>query len=140
MAGGPRSERNFRGSETKSRRPPTAVRLRRQPFCCRNNCRCRGNPWCIARHSRRAATQRADKSAARERYSRSIELAAGRHRSAGLRVNEYFRCVGRTLLVIFLTAGALICLVVMLALVFPDRSLESIWRLKPEARTQFHAI
>jgi hypothetical protein len=55
-------------------------------------------------------------------------------------VNEYFRCVGRTLLVIFLTAGALICLVVMLALVFPDRSLESIWRLKPEARTQFHAI
>jgi uncharacterized membrane protein (UPF0136 family) len=44
------------------------------------------------------------------------------------------------LLVIFFAAGALICLVTMLALAFPDSFLESIWRLKPEARTQFHEI
>jgi hypothetical protein len=44
------------------------------------------------------------------------------------------------LLVIFFAAGALIALVVMLALAFPDSGLESIWRLKPEAQTQFQAI
>jgi hypothetical protein len=44
------------------------------------------------------------------------------------------------LLVIFFAAGALICLVTMLALAFPGSFLESIWRLKPEARNQFEEI
>jgi hypothetical protein len=44
------------------------------------------------------------------------------------------------LLVVFFTAGALISVVVTLALVFPGTDLESIWRLKPEARTQFQTI
>jgi uncharacterized membrane protein (UPF0136 family) len=43
------------------------------------------------------------------------------------------RSVGTTLLVIFFTAGALICLVTMLALAFPGGFLEPIWRLKPDA-------
>ena len=41
---------------------------------------------------------------------------------------------------IFFGAGALICLVTMLALAFPGGFLEPIWRLKPEAREQFHQI
>jgi hypothetical protein len=45
-----------------------------------------------------------------------------------------------TLLVIFFAAGALICLVTMLALAFPGGFLEPIWRLKPEAREQFQQI
>jgi hypothetical protein len=44
------------------------------------------------------------------------------------------------LLVIFFAAGALISLVVMLALVFPGSDLESMWRLKPEVQTQFQTI
>jgi hypothetical protein len=44
------------------------------------------------------------------------------------------------LLVIFFTAGAFVSLIVMLALVFPSGYLESIWRLKPEAQSQFQAI
>jgi hypothetical protein len=44
------------------------------------------------------------------------------------------------LLVIFFAAGALISLIVMLALAFPGSYLESIWRLKPEAQTQFQTI
>jgi hypothetical protein len=44
------------------------------------------------------------------------------------------------LLVIFFTAGALISLIVMLALAFPGSYLESIWWLKPEAQSQFQAI
>jgi len=44
------------------------------------------------------------------------------------------------LLVIFFAAGALICLVAMLALAFPGGFLEPIWRLKPDARTQFQQI
>jgi hypothetical protein len=51
-----------------------------------------------------------------------------------------FRSVGRILLVIFFAAGSLISLVVMFALVFPGHDLESVWRLKPEAQTQFQAI
>jgi hypothetical protein len=42
--------------------------------------------------------------------------------------------------VIFFAAGALICLVTMLALAFPGSFLESIWQLKPEARVQFLEI
>ena len=45
-----------------------------------------------------------------------------------------------TLLVIFFAAGALICLVTMLALAFPGGVLEPIWRLKPEARVEFQQI
>ena len=41
---------------------------------------------------------------------------------------------------IFFAAGALISLIVMLALAFPGSYLESIWRLKPEAQTQFQTI
>lgn len=44
------------------------------------------------------------------------------------------------MLVIFFAAGALICLVTMLALAFPGGFLEPIWRLKPEARVEFHKI
>src|SRR5437764_8970421 len=50
------------------------------------------------------------------------------------------RSVGTTLLVIFFAAGALICLVTMLALAFPGGFLEPIWRLKPEARGEFQKI
>jgi hypothetical protein len=55
-------------------------------------------------------------------------------------MRQNFRTVGRILLVIFFAAGALISLVVMLALVFPGSDLESMWRLKPEAQTQFQTI
>ncbi len=44
------------------------------------------------------------------------------------------------MLVIFFAAGALICLVTMLALAFPGSSLEPIWRLKPEAHVEFQKI
>src|SRR5436189_169525 len=50
------------------------------------------------------------------------------------------RSTGRVLLAIFFAAGALICLVTMLALAFPGSFLESIWQLKPEARVQFLEI
>jgi hypothetical protein len=55
-------------------------------------------------------------------------------------MKQKFGSVGRILLVIFFAAGALISVVVMLALVFPGIDLESVWRLKPEARTQFQTI
>jgi hypothetical protein len=55
-------------------------------------------------------------------------------------MKQNFRTVGRILLVIFFAAGAFISLVVMLALVFPGSDLESVWRLKPEAQTQFQTI
>jgi hypothetical protein len=50
------------------------------------------------------------------------------------------RSVGITLLAIFFALGALICLVTILALAFPGSFLESLWRLKPEARLQFLQI
>ena len=55
-------------------------------------------------------------------------------------MNRSHRSVGITLLVIFFATGALICLVTTLALAFPGSFLESIWRLKPEAREQFQKI
>jgi hypothetical protein len=55
-------------------------------------------------------------------------------------LNQKFRSVGRILIVIFFAAGALISLVVLLALVFPGSDLEWIWRLKPEAQMRFQAI
>jgi hypothetical protein len=44
------------------------------------------------------------------------------------------------LLTIFFAAGALICFLTILALAFPGTFLQSIWRLKPEARDQFLQI
>ena len=55
-------------------------------------------------------------------------------------MRQNFRSFGRLLLVIFFAAGALISLVVMLALAFPHSCLESIWRFKPEAQTQFQTF
>jgi hypothetical protein len=55
-------------------------------------------------------------------------------------VNPKRRSLGTILLIIFFAAGALICLVTMLALAFPGSFLESIWQLKPEARVQFLQI
>ena len=45
--------------------------------------------------------------------------------------------IGIILLIIFFAAGALICSAVMLALAFPGSFLESIWRLRPDARLEF---
>jgi hypothetical protein len=56
------------------------------------------------------------------------------------RVNQEPRSFGIILLVLFFGAGALICLVTMLALAFPGGLLEPIWRLKPEARVEFQQI
>ena len=55
-------------------------------------------------------------------------------------MNQQSLSVGRILLVIFFTAGALVCLLVVLTLAFPGGPLDSIWRLKPEAQTQFQQI
>ncbi len=44
------------------------------------------------------------------------------------------------MLVIFFGAGALICLVTMLALAFPGGFLEPIWRLRPDARLEFQKL
>jgi hypothetical protein len=63
-----------------------------------------------------------------------------RDREIFLRVNQRHRSVATTLLVILFAAGALICLVTMLALAFPGGFLEPIWRLKPEARVEFQRI
>lgn len=63
-----------------------------------------------------------------------------RNPSVGLQMNRSYRSVARILLVIFFAAGALVCLVTMLTLAFPGSFLESIWRLKPEARVQFQEI
>jgi hypothetical protein len=48
--------------------------------------------------------------------------------------------IGVILLVIFFAGGALICSVVMLALAFPGSFLESIWRLRPDARLEFQQV
>jgi hypothetical protein len=55
-------------------------------------------------------------------------------------MNRSYLSVGPILFVIFFAAGALVCLVTMLTLAFPGSFLESIWRLKPEARVQFQEI
>lgn len=55
-------------------------------------------------------------------------------------MSEKSRSLGTTLLGIFFAAGALICLVTMLALAFPGGFLEPIWRLKPGARVEFQQI
>jgi hypothetical protein len=48
--------------------------------------------------------------------------------------------LGIKLLVIFFAAGALICSLVILALAFPGGILEPIWRLRPDAQTEFQEI
>jgi len=48
--------------------------------------------------------------------------------------------VGIVLLALFFAAGAVICLLTILALALPGAFLDSIWRLKPEARVQFLEI
>lgn len=48
--------------------------------------------------------------------------------------------IGIKLLVIFFAAGAVICSLVMLALAFPGGVLEPIWRLRPDARTDFQEM
>lgn len=50
------------------------------------------------------------------------------------------RSVGITFAQHFFAAGTLICFGVILGLAFPGSLLESIWRLKPEARVQFLQI
>jgi hypothetical protein len=55
-------------------------------------------------------------------------------------VNQQRPSVGTALFLVFLTSGALICLLVVMALAFPGGSLDSIWRLKPEAQTQFQQM
>ena len=55
-------------------------------------------------------------------------------------MNQQRLSAGTALLVIFFAGGALICLLVVLALAFPGGLLDSIWRLKPEARTQFQQM
>ena len=55
-------------------------------------------------------------------------------------MNPKCRSLGTILLIIFFAAGASVCLVTMLALAFPGSLLESIWRLKPEAHTQFQQM
>jgi len=55
-------------------------------------------------------------------------------------VSQKRRSIGTLLLVIFFAAGALICLVTMLALAFPGGLLEPIWQLRPEARIEFQKI
>jgi uncharacterized membrane protein (UPF0136 family) len=52
-------------------------------------------------------------------------------------VNTVRHPVGIILLIIFFAAGALICILVMLALAFPGGILEPIWRLRPDARAEF---
>ena len=52
-------------------------------------------------------------------------------------MNQRRRRVPLILLAIFFGAGALICLVTMLALAFPGGILEPIWRLRPDARFEF---
>jgi len=52
-------------------------------------------------------------------------------------VNGNRRPVGIVLLSIFFGAGALICIMVMLALAFPGSFLEIIWRVRPDAQIGF---
>src|SRR2546421_12190129 len=55
-------------------------------------------------------------------------------------MNRVRRPVGIILLAMFFGAGALICLVTMLALAFPGGFLEPIWRLRPDARIEFQKL
>src|SRR4051812_40143996 len=45
--------------------------------------------------------------------------------------------IGVLLLVLFFAAGALVCILVMLALAFPGSTLEFIWRFRPGIRDEF---
>ena len=52
-------------------------------------------------------------------------------------MNQSRHPFGIYLLVIFFAAGALICIVVMLALAFPGSALEFVWRFRPGVREEF---
>jgi hypothetical protein len=52
-------------------------------------------------------------------------------------VSQGRKPIGIVLLIIFFAAGALICILVMLALAFPGGVLEPIWRIRPDARLEF---
>jgi hypothetical protein len=67
-------------------------------------------------------------------------MAARRYWNAGPHVRSRKLSVGTTLLAIFFAVGALTCLATIFALLFPGSFLESIWRLKPEARVEFLQI
>jgi hypothetical protein len=51
--------------------------------------------------------------------------------------NQGLLPAGIVLLVIFFAIGAVICVLVVLALSFPGGILEPIWRLRPDARIEF---
>src|SRR2546423_5852132 len=55
-------------------------------------------------------------------------------------MNARGRPIGITLLIIFFAAGGGICRVVLLAVAFPGGMLDSIWRLRPEARSEFQEL
>lgn len=54
----------------------------------------------------------------------------------GATTNQSRLPIGFVLLVIFFAAGAVICMLVMLALAFPGGILEPVWRLRPDARLE----
>ena len=55
-------------------------------------------------------------------------------------MNQRRQPAGIILLIIFFAAGAVVCLITILALAFPRGFLEPIWRLKPDAHVQFLEI
>ena len=55
----------------------------------------------------------------------------------GITTNQSRLTVGIILLMILFGGGAVICILVMLALAFPGGILELIWRLRPDARIEF---
>ncbi|MFN2542610.1 MAG: hypothetical protein ABR514_10660 [Chthoniobacterales bacterium] len=48
--------------------------------------------------------------------------------------------LGIKLLAVFFAFGAAVCLITIIALLFPGGALEPIWRLNPEAHAQFQKI
>ena len=50
------------------------------------------------------------------------------------------RPLGLLALTFFFAAGSAVCLLIVLALLFPGGSLDSIWRLKPQAKMEFEQI
>src|SRR6478752_6332801 len=52
-------------------------------------------------------------------------------------MNQNRRPLGPLLLVLFFAAGALVCILLMLALAYPGSFLEFIWRFRPGIREEF---
>jgi len=55
-------------------------------------------------------------------------------------MSELHLPVGINLLSAFFTFGALVCLITIIALLFPGGVLDPIWRLNPDARVAFQKI